>query len=137
MKKFLATLSLILFGCTAMAFADGFNSNHIIPENNVDATISKRHPVITLTNTVDYDLKITYNYYISEASDPKIDQKSGEILVPAKSQVSLSLPDLAFLGEREETRRIWFSWNEESKLKPLETSIDTIIFKSKPINQLG
>lgn len=113
---FLTTLMVLSLG--AISYAD---ENSITAENNVKMTHEKHYPVIDITNHTDKDIKTEWGAYG--------DKYQGDILVPAKSTVSLELKDLSFLGNKNETTRVWITWMEESRLKPLGTQVDTIPFE--------
>lgn len=128
-------LAIVLCTCTSFTYSIGFN--HIIAKNDESATVSKGYPVISVTNTTNTDLLVNYNFHISDPDSPNFEQVSKDILIKANSTIVLELPQLSFLGETGDVRRIWFSWNEEGILKPLDTSIDTFSFKSVPHTELG
>lgn len=119
---------------TMISHSYDFSSDDITLENHVEMTQHKLHPVIIVTNNTDTDLLITYDFYIDKENTQVY---NSEILVKANDSYLLNIPELHHLGDSQESRRIWFSWSDKSKLKPLQNQIDTAIFSNPVEEELG
>lgn len=135
MKKFNQLLIIIfcaivaLFTSINVSNAYDFTSEHITIENDVEATKEKLHPVLIVKNNTNTDLLVTYDFYIYKSDTSEF---SNDIWIKANESVKLELPQLHHLGDTNESRTIWFSWIESSRLKPLQNQIETAIF-SNPV----
>ncbi|MGX4600475.1 hypothetical protein [Faecalimicrobium sp. JNUCC 81] len=118
LKLSLLTMLMVL-SLGIISYAD---NSSITADNNVKMTQDKHYPVVDITNHTTRDITVEWGAYG--------DKYQGDILVPGKSTVSLELKDLAFLGNKNETTRVWITWNEPLQLKPLGTQVDTIPFKA-------
>lgn len=124
--------SIIIMCSCGMGYANDFASEHITLKNNEEATVKKGHPVIIVTNNIDRDLSVTYDFYYDEESQHSM---SKEVYIPANQSITIEIPELKILGKTGEIRRVWFSWNERNVRKPLNTQIDTYPFKYEEISQ--
>ncbi|MEG2985858.1 MAG: hypothetical protein RR835_14260, partial [Peptostreptococcaceae bacterium] len=96
-------------------------------KNDEKATLEKLYPVLIVKNNTNKDINVTYDFYINENDNTEF---NSTILVKANESSVLGLPQLSHLGKIQESRRIWFSWQDEGKLKPSQNQVDTFIFKS-------
>lgn len=120
---------IILLTNVNLSNAYDFTSDHITIENDVNATKQKLHPVLIVKNNTNTDILVTYDFYIHKTDSSEF---SSKLLVKATESVVLELPQLHNLGDTKESRTIWFSWDENSRRKPLQNQIETTIF-SNPI----
>lgn len=122
---------------TAVSNSYDFTSNSITVNNDIKSTQEKLYPVLILKNNTNYDLMVTYDFYINETDASEF---ADDILVKANSSTILELEQLHHLGDTKESRNVWFSWSEKDKLKPSQNQIKTAIFsnpKSTPETELG
>lgn len=123
MKKLILTLSfLFLFSSISFAY-----SREISVENNTTLTEKLGYPVITITNHSNQKLSVDYNYYKYPDKAQVEDVLATVVLEPNETK-ELHLKGLKFLANTGQTRRVWFSWNIEGRLKPKDETIDTLPF---------
>lgn len=118
----------LMISSFSLSYANDFTSKHMVLENDVNATLEKKYPVIIATNTTDVNLEVNYDFYVGEESDGQVIKK---IMIPANQSVIIEIPELEVLGSTGQTRRVWFSWNERNARKPLQNEIDTHPFKNE------
>lgn len=134
MKKLILTLSFVfLFSSISFAY-----SREISVENNTTLTEKLGYPVITITNHSNQKLSVDYNYYKYPDKAQVEDVLATVVLEPNETK-QLHLKELHFLANTGQTRRVWFSWDIEGRLKPKDTDIDTLPFTyvDKTEEQLG
>ncbi|MGL5694621.1 MAG: hypothetical protein ACRCXA_11125 [Peptostreptococcaceae bacterium] len=122
------TLFLILGFNASNIMALDFTSNQIIVKNDAVATQVKLYPVLIVENTTDTELDVTYTFYINNDDASSFTDKV--LSIKAHSKIVLEIPELHHLGDTKEQRSIWFSWNNANIRKPLQTQIETSIFKN-------
>lgn len=127
---------VIMFSNNSFGETFDFTSNHIKLENNEILTNEYGYPVLKVTNNTDKDLDVTYSFYINKTDSS---HNSNNFIIKAKEDILLKIPELSHLGSTGETRTIWFSWDEEDRMKPLQNQIETIPFKASSTSdsQLG
>lgn len=126
----LALLIVLSFGVISFA-----KQPSITAQNNISITEQKHYPVIDITNHLDKHIMVEWGAYG--------DAYQGDILVPPNTTVSLSLPQLSFLGQNHETTTVWLTWQDDDFLKPRGTDVITNVFdvpkvpSTNPPSELG
>lgn len=131
MKKLILTLSFILM-FSQISF--GYD-REISVENNLELTNTLGYPVMDITNKSDSEILVEYDYYKNVVNN-KYDHITAEIKLSPNESKTIHLKELAFLGKKGDTRRVWFNWNLKGVLKPKDLTIDTVPFTSPNHPQL-